>query len=103
LCSRGPRRLRRPRNAVSFWAPADIESNHAKFLVPAFHLTGWYDTLLTGTLHNFPGLRPHAGTAQARQFQRIVIGPWTHARPTRATTKIGDVDFGPEAGFDSDE
>ena len=40
---------------------------------------------------------------RARRFQRIVIGPWTHARPTLATTKIGDVDFRPEAGFDSDE
>jgi uncharacterized protein len=30
-----------------------------------------------------------------------VIGPWTHARPTLESTKIGDVDFGPEAGLDS--
>ena len=90
-------------DADRFWAPGDIESHHDKFLVPAFHLTGWYDTLLTGTLRNFTGLRAHAGTDAARRFQRIVIGPWTHARPTLSTTKIGDVDFGPEAGFDSDE
>jgi uncharacterized protein len=90
-------------DADRFWAPGDIESHHHKFLVPAFHLTGWYDTLLAGTLRNFTGLRAHAGTDDARRFQRIVIGPWTHARPTLATTKIGDVDFGPDAGFDSDE
>jgi putative CocE/NonD family hydrolase len=89
-------------DADAFWAPGDIEAQHGRFLVPAFHLTGWYDTLLAGTLRNFTGLRAHAGTETARRHQRIVIGPWTHARPTPASTRIGDVDFGPEAGFDAD-
>ena len=89
--------------ADRYWLPADIESRHDQFLVPAYHLTGWYDTLLTGTLRNFTGLRAHAATDQARRNQRLVIGPWTHARPTTATTAIGDVDFGPDAGFAADE
>jgi predicted acyl esterase len=59
--------------------------------------------LLTGTLRNFSGLRQHAANETARRHQRLVIGPWTHARPTRASTKVGDVDFGPDAGFESDE
>ena len=86
----------------AFWDPSDIEARHNRFLVPAFHLTGWYDTLLAGTLRNFAGLRANAATDTARRYQRLVVGPWTHARPTTATTKIGDVDFGPEAGFDAD-
>lgn len=90
-------------DADAFWDPADIESRHDRFLVPAFHLTGWYDTLLTGTLRNFTGLRAHAATDTARRYQRLVIGPWTHARPNPATTAIEDVDFGPEAGFSADE
>lgn len=85
-----------------FWDPADIEKRHDKFLAPAFHLTGWYDTLLTGTLKNFTGLRARAGTDEARRYQRLVIGPWTHARPTLASTAIGDVSFGPNAGFDAE-
>ncbi|MBA3271319.1 MAG: CocE/NonD family hydrolase, partial [Acidobacteria bacterium] len=85
-----------------FWDSSDIEARHDRFLVPAFHLTGWYDTLLNGTLRNFTGLRAHAGTEEARRYQRLVVGPWTHARPTRKTTTIGDVDFGPGAGFDAD-
>ena len=89
-------------DADAYWDPGDIESRHDKFRVPAFHLTGWYDTLLTGTLRNFAGLRANAATDEARRFQRIVIGPWTHARPTRASTTIGNVDFGPDAGFDAD-
>jgi putative CocE/NonD family hydrolase len=86
----------------SFWDPADIEKRHDRFLVPAFHITGWYDTLLTGTLKNFTGLRARAANERARQYQRLVVGPWTHARPTRASTSIGDVSFGPNAGFDSE-
>ena len=56
-------------DADAFWDPSDIESRHDRFQVPAFHLTGWYDTLLTGTLRNFAGLRAHAGTDIARRYQ----------------------------------
>jgi len=87
----------------AYWRTFDIEARHDQFQVPAYHLTGWYDTLLTGTLRNFTGLRAHAASEQARRYQRLVIGPWTHARPTLQSTKIGDVDFGSQAGLDSQE
>jgi uncharacterized protein len=82
-----------------FWERFDIEAKHRQFQAPAFHLTGWYDTLLTGTLRNFTGLRARAATDHARRNQRLVVGPWTHARPTLQSTKIEDVDYGPQAGF----
>jgi putative CocE/NonD family hydrolase len=85
-----------------FWDPADIQKRHGNFLVPAFHLTGWYDTLLTGTLRNFTGLRANAANEIARKNQRLIVGPWTHARPTLASTAIGDVSYGPNAGFDAE-
>jgi predicted acyl esterase len=72
-----------------YWKTFDVEARHDRFEVPAFHFTGWYDTLLTGTIRNFVGLRTHGRSARARDGQRLVIGPWTHARPTRASTKIG--------------
>ena len=60
----------------------DVAAKHPQFEVPAYHLTGWYDSLLNGTLANFSGLRAHAGTrARARANQRLIVGPWTHARP----------------------
>ena len=83
-----------------YWKTFDVEARHREFDVPAYHLTGWYDTLLNGTLRNFAGLRRHARSERARSGQRLVVGAWTHARPTMASTKIGDVDFGPAAGFD---
>jgi putative CocE/NonD family hydrolase len=84
-----------------FWKTFDVEARHDRIQVPAFHLTGWYDTLLSGTLRNYTGLRARAGTENARRHQRLIIGPWAHARPSRNSTKLGDVDFGPEAGLDS--
>lgn len=84
-----------------FWETFDIAARHARFQVPAFHMTGWYDTLLNGTLRNFVGLRANAATKTARTYQRIIVGPWTHARATRDSGRVGDVDFGSDAGLDS--
>ena len=86
----------------AFWTTFDVAAKHPQFEVPAYHLTGWYESLLNGTLANFSGLRANAGTPRARANQRLIVGPWTHARPTKATTKIADVEFGADAGFDSE-
>jgi putative CocE/NonD family hydrolase len=83
-----------------FWRTYDIRLRHDRFEVPALHLTGWYDTLVKGTLENFRGLAEKAATERARQGQRLIVGPWTHSRPTPESTSIGDVDFGPDAGLD---
>ncbi len=85
----------------SYWETFDISRRHSNFDTPALHLTGWYDSLLVGTLRNFEGLRAKAATEKARSGQRLVVGPWTHARPNTSSTRIGDVDFGPDAGLDS--
>lgn len=86
-----------------YWQTFNIAARHHLFETPALHLTGWYDTLLTGTLHNFAGLRAHARSPVARANQRLIVGPWTHARPNKGTTRIGDVDFGSSAGLDSED
>jgi putative CocE/NonD family hydrolase len=86
-----------------YWKTFDVGSRHDRIQAPALHVTGWYDTLLNGTLANYTGLRAHAATPRAREGQRLVIGPWTHARPSRNSTRLGDVDFGPAAGLDSQD
>jgi putative CocE/NonD family hydrolase len=47
------------------------------------------------------GMRRRA-PAEAARHQRLVIGPWVHGEPTMKSTKVGDRDFGPSAGFDYD-
>jgi uncharacterized protein len=86
----------------AWWDTFDIAARHAQFVVPGYHLTGWYDALVNGTLKNFAGLRANAGSEVARRNQRLIVGPWTHARPTAASTRIGDVEYGPLAGFNSE-
>jgi putative CocE/NonD family hydrolase len=86
----------------AFWTTFDVAAKHARFQVPAYHLTGWYDALLNGTLANLAGLRANAATDRARRNQRLIVGPWTHARPNAGSRSIGDVDYGPNAGFDSE-
>ncbi len=46
-----------------------------RLAVPGFHLAGWYDLFLGGTLRNFTAMR--RGPAGDRQH--LVIGPWTHS------------------------
>ncbi len=86
-----------------YWARFDVAARHSRFEVPAYHLTGWYDALLNGTLRNFSGLRSGAGTDRARKNQRLIVGPWTHARPNVGSTTIGTVSYGADAGLDSFE
>ncbi len=86
----------------AWWSTFDVAARHPQFQVPAYHLTGWYDALLTGTLRNFSGLQQSAGSDHARRNQRLIVGPWTHARPTASSTSIGTVAYGPAAGFSSE-
>ncbi len=54
--------------------------------VPVFHIGGWYDLFLGGSIANFQAMR---ATGNRRQW--LLIGPWTHGNVNHAQ---GDVDFG---------
>ncbi len=54
--------------------------------VPAYHVGGWYDIFLGGTLRNFAAL-----TARGTAPQKLLIGPWSHGVFGEL---IGDEDFG---------
>jgi putative CocE/NonD family hydrolase len=47
---------------------------------------------------NYVGMRTRAATAEARDRQRLVIGPWPHA--INSTQKLGRIDFGSTAVID---
>jgi len=82
-----------------FWKPQSYEDNLARVNVPVLHLDGWYDMRdVSVTLKNYNRLLHEAGSAAARQGQRVVIGSWEHGG--YAARKIGDIDFGPEAVID---
>jgi putative CocE/NonD family hydrolase len=79
-----------------FWDFANVEKRHSEVSVPAYSLSGWYDDGYgqPGAIRNFLGMRKNGKTPQARDGQKLIIGPWTHCDPE---TRAGRVDFGEEA------
>jgi putative CocE/NonD family hydrolase len=57
------------------------------------NIGGWYDIFLKGTIGNYVGMRARAATSEARDAQRLVLGPWNHGG-MRTGNPIGAVDFG---------
>lgn len=66
----------------------NIPDNFSNIKIPIYHLGGWYDTFLEGTMKNYIGLQQNGGTG-AKGKQKLIMGPWTHQ------------DFGPN-GIDGD-
>jgi putative CocE/NonD family hydrolase len=83
-----------------YWKKWSIAEHHTRIAVPAYHMGGWYDIFLGGTLHNYEGIKAHSASKSARQTQRLLIGPWTHNSFDR---KAGESDFGIKAIVDDDE
>ena len=71
----------------AYWSRWSIERQYGELTLPVYHLGGWYDTFLAGTLRNYTGMQAAKGPPQ-----RLIIGPWTHASPL--TNVAGDLDFG---------
>jgi len=80
----------------------DHTGDHFRFLekhqhvnVPVLSVTGWYDQQIGGIRH-FTGMVENGMTEHARQNQRLIVGPWTHTG-TLWESRVGEVDFGPQA------
>jgi len=80
----------------SYWRKLSIEANHDRIKVPALNIGGWYDIFLGGTLKNYCGMKARGGTDKAREYQRLIVGPWSHAVPL--VNLVGEVDFGFKSG-----
>lgn len=59
---------------------------------PVLHIGGWFDIFLNGTLQTYIGMRNQAKTTEARQRQKLVIGPWSHG--TNWTSSYHEQEFG---------
>ena len=86
-----------------YWWELAVDRCHDQIETPIYHLGGWFDIFLAGTLKNYTGLRRRARTEAARRAQKLIIGPWVHGPSAVNASKAGDVDFGPEAARDLNE
>jgi putative CocE/NonD family hydrolase len=83
-----------------YWKPWAIADHFSQIQVPAYHLGGWYDIFLGGTLRNYAGLKAQGASEGVRRGQRLIVGPWRHVS---LDSKAGDLDFGDSARVDDDE
>lgn len=82
-----------------YWSAMDVSERARKIVVPALHLSGWYDTYLEGSVRGFELLRRYAGTERAREGQYLVAGPWVHIP---WGDRVGEAEFGDAAMLDTD-
>ncbi|GCE30633.1 hydrolase [Dictyobacter alpinus] len=82
----------------SYWEPLCYQQHFERVEVPALHISGWYDDEQIGTPLNYVGMTARGANAEARAHQRLLMGPWGH--DTNASSKLGAVDFGPQAIID---
>ena len=82
-----------------YWQALDLRRQLYNINVPMLHVGSWYDVFQYDTLSMYSGLRERALTQEARQNQRLLMGPWAHLLPYAQPTSrgTGDIDFGPEA------
>jgi putative CocE/NonD family hydrolase len=81
-----------------WWDVICYQKDFSKLNVPALNISGWYDGDLPGAPSNFIGMRKSAASERARKGQWLVMGPWTHL--FNSSSRIGDLDFGPDAVVD---
>jgi len=82
-----------------YWSALDVSTRLDQILVPALHVSGWYDIFLRGSIDGFLALRKSAGSEFAREHQYLLAGPWVHIP---WGDRIGAADFGHEALVDTD-
>ncbi|MDT7758586.1 MAG: uncharacterized protein QOH27_4484 [Mycobacterium sp.] len=70
-----------------FWRQFSIRDRYASVKVPVLDFEGWYDAFLAGGVENFTGMVDRGATDDARNHQRLVIGPWDHVDWGRADSE----------------
>jgi len=83
----------------AYWKPWKISDHYSEISIKALHAGGWHDIFEKGTIANYIGIHRSAATPEAREGQRLLMGPWAHAT-TSPEGKIGEVVFGKEAVLD---
>lgn len=83
------------RDDASKWGGWNYQEQMSKLDIPALHISGWWDGDGIGTKTNW-AIMAKAGKTN----QWLIYGPWVHAFNT--TSKLGEIDYGPDAIIDLD-
>ncbi len=82
----------------AYWSALNTEERLDQIDVPIYQQGGWYDAYTASMFRMWNGVRERGYSDRARKNQKIYIVPWTHHIPEGS--KLGDIDFGPNAYVD---
>ena len=89
-------------DAVKYWLrhpeldPWQLDKGCRDIAVPNLDIVGWFDHC-NGSMALHHAMIEHGKTKTARNNQRLIVGPWSHSG--RGATKVGEIDFGPNAAL----
>ena len=83
-----------------YWRTVGTIGKAARVDVPVFQQYGWFDPYARCAFRNHAALTG-AGSAGGGGRHRVLVGPWSHEDP--AGTRMGQLDFGPQAAVDMRE
>jgi hypothetical protein len=75
-----------------YWQLEDTTRHFDKMDVPCFTLGSWYDFMDVGSIESYIG-RQHHGGPKSRGRQQLLIGPWLHGSVTKASGKVGELEY----------
>ncbi|QUQ63702.1 CocE/NonD family hydrolase [Kutzneria sp. CA-103260] len=81
-----------------YWQNLAALDQASDITAPALNIGGWYDLFLGETLRSYQVMREHGGSPEAREGQRLIIGPWAHS-PGGDLGKFPDRGFGLLSGM----
>jgi putative CocE/NonD family hydrolase len=76
-----------------YWSALDVSESLKRINLPALHISGWFDTFLSGSVAGFLAMAENADN------QYLVAGPWVHIPWGELA---GEQNLGPEALLDTD-
>jgi len=82
-----------------YWKRLDMTADMADLKLPMQHVVGSYDFFARESVGNFVRMQKLAKDPETRKNQQLIFGPWDHG--TIGKSKVGDLDFGPQANWDS--
>jgi putative CocE/NonD family hydrolase len=86
-----------------YWRQFNFETQYDNIDVPIYHMAGWFDIFLDGSLRNFTGIHKAGKSRATRQNQKLIIGPWSHGpmvHDPAFARYVGEMDFGDQAMLD---
>jgi len=89
--------IRHP-SADDYWKHSFYQDKFSQIDLPVLHISGWYDDDLIGTHINYTSMRKSAKSENARNNQKLIIGPWPHH--VNVTRQLATIDFGQSALID---